>query len=114
MAERMKATVRSFAVDHTPLLTAPQKVVDIIVDAAKTTLLKWKTRSCEYRRRRPQIDREHRVPEAADSMAFAAWKKFGRAEARPRGQISLALIEPGCRLEGREQKLTGERPGIER
>jgi pimeloyl-ACP methyl ester carboxylesterase len=30
MAERMKATVRSFAVDHTPLLTAPDKVVDII------------------------------------------------------------------------------------
>jgi len=30
MAERMKA-------DHTPLLTAPQKVVDIKVHAAKTT-----------------------------------------------------------------------------
>jgi pimeloyl-ACP methyl ester carboxylesterase len=38
MAERMKATVRSFAVDHTPLLTAPDKVVDIIVEAAKATL----------------------------------------------------------------------------
>jgi hypothetical protein len=25
MAERMKATVRSFAVDHTPLVTAPDK-----------------------------------------------------------------------------------------
>jgi pimeloyl-ACP methyl ester carboxylesterase len=35
MAERMKATVRSFPVDHTPLLTAPDKVVDIIVEAAK-------------------------------------------------------------------------------
>ncbi len=38
MAERMKATVRSFAVDHTPLLTAPDKVVDIIVEAARATL----------------------------------------------------------------------------
>jgi len=38
MAERMKATVRSFAVDHTPLLTAPDKVVDIIVEAVRATL----------------------------------------------------------------------------
>jgi len=38
MAERMKATVRSLAVDHTPLLTAPDKVVDIIVEAAEATL----------------------------------------------------------------------------
>lgn len=38
MAERMKATVRSFAVDHTPLLTPPDKVVDVIVEAAETTL----------------------------------------------------------------------------
>jgi pimeloyl-ACP methyl ester carboxylesterase len=38
MAERMKATVRSFAVDHTPLLTAPDKVVDIILEAAIATL----------------------------------------------------------------------------
>ena len=38
MADRMKATVRSFAVDHTPLLTAPRKVVDIILEAAKATL----------------------------------------------------------------------------
>jgi pimeloyl-ACP methyl ester carboxylesterase len=38
MAERMKATIKSFAVDHTPLLTAPGKVVDIILDAAKETL----------------------------------------------------------------------------
>jgi len=34
----MKTTVRSFAVDHTPLLTAPDKVVDIILEAAKATL----------------------------------------------------------------------------
>jgi pimeloyl-ACP methyl ester carboxylesterase len=38
MAERMRATVRSFAVDHTPLLTAPGKVVDIILEATKATL----------------------------------------------------------------------------
>ncbi|MGA9717025.1 MAG: alpha/beta hydrolase [Acidobacteriaceae bacterium] len=38
MAERMKATVRSFPVDHTPLLTAPNKVVDIILEAANATL----------------------------------------------------------------------------
>jgi len=38
MAERMKAAVRSFAVDHTPLLTAPDKVVEIILEAAKATL----------------------------------------------------------------------------
>ena len=38
MAGRMKATVRSFPVDHTPLLTAPDKVVDIILEAANATL----------------------------------------------------------------------------
>jgi pimeloyl-ACP methyl ester carboxylesterase len=38
MAERMNATVRSFAVDHTPLLTAPDKVVDVILEAAEATL----------------------------------------------------------------------------
>ena len=38
MAERMKATVRSFAVDHTPLLTAPDKVAEIIREAAQATL----------------------------------------------------------------------------
>jgi pimeloyl-ACP methyl ester carboxylesterase len=38
MAERMKATIRSFPVDHTPLLTAPDKVVDIILEAARMTL----------------------------------------------------------------------------
>jgi pimeloyl-ACP methyl ester carboxylesterase len=37
MAERMKATVKSFAVDHTPMLTAPDKVVDIILEAANGT-----------------------------------------------------------------------------
>jgi pimeloyl-ACP methyl ester carboxylesterase len=38
MAERMKATVRSFQVDHTPLLTAPDKVANIILEAAEATL----------------------------------------------------------------------------
>lgn len=33
MAERMKARVRSHPVDHTPLVTAPQVVVDIIREA---------------------------------------------------------------------------------
>lgn len=38
MAKRMKATIRSIAVDHTPLLTAPDKVADIIREAAQATL----------------------------------------------------------------------------
>jgi pimeloyl-ACP methyl ester carboxylesterase len=38
MAERMKATVRAFAVDHTPLLTAPDKVVETILEAAQAKL----------------------------------------------------------------------------
>lgn len=38
MATRMHATLRSFAVDHTPLLTAPDKVADIIREAAGQTL----------------------------------------------------------------------------
>jgi pimeloyl-ACP methyl ester carboxylesterase len=38
MAERMKATVRSYAVDHTPLLTAPDKVAEIILEAAQAML----------------------------------------------------------------------------
>jgi pimeloyl-ACP methyl ester carboxylesterase len=38
MAERMKATVRTFAVDHTPLLTAPEMVADVILEAARATL----------------------------------------------------------------------------
>ena len=33
MAERMGTTTRSLAVDHTPLLSAPKKVVDIILEA---------------------------------------------------------------------------------
>lgn len=33
MAKRMGATTRSLPVDHTPLLSAPQRVVDIIMEA---------------------------------------------------------------------------------
>ena len=33
MAKRMGATTRSLAVDHTPLLSAPKRVVDIILEA---------------------------------------------------------------------------------
>ena len=36
MAERMKATVRAHAVDHTPIVTAPSVVVDIIKDAIRS------------------------------------------------------------------------------
>lgn len=36
MAQRMGATTRSFAVDHTPLLTAPDKVVDILIEADRS------------------------------------------------------------------------------
>jgi pimeloyl-ACP methyl ester carboxylesterase len=38
MAERMGASVRSFAVDHTPLLTAPEKVVELIAAAAQAAI----------------------------------------------------------------------------
>jgi pimeloyl-ACP methyl ester carboxylesterase len=39
MAERMAAKVRIHRVDHTPLLTAPELVVDIIREAAGETLI---------------------------------------------------------------------------
>lgn len=35
MAERMGARARALPVDHTPLVTAPEDVVDIILDAAR-------------------------------------------------------------------------------
>ena len=38
MAERMRATIRSFPVDHIPLLTAADKVVEVILEAAQSTL----------------------------------------------------------------------------
>lgn len=38
MAGRMKAQVRSHAVDHTPLVTAPEAVTDIIVEAVRSVV----------------------------------------------------------------------------
>ena len=43
MANRMQAHTHAFAVDHTPLLTAPEKVVEIIIAAAEETL-SWQPR----------------------------------------------------------------------
>ena len=36
MAERMKATIRSHAVDHAPIVTAATAVVDVIRDAIRS------------------------------------------------------------------------------
>ena len=36
MAERMNAKIRAHAVDHTPIVTAPKTVVDIIREAIRT------------------------------------------------------------------------------
>ena len=36
MAERMKAKIKAHAVDHTPSITAPRTVVDIIRDAIRS------------------------------------------------------------------------------
>ena len=38
MAKRMQSSAHSFAVDHTPLLTAPDKVIEVIMAAAHETL----------------------------------------------------------------------------
>ncbi len=38
MAERMGATIRSHPVDHTPMYTAPNVVVDVVLEAARQTL----------------------------------------------------------------------------
>ncbi|WP_428489522.1 hypothetical protein [Rhodopila sp.] len=35
MAERMKARITSCAADHTPLVTAPDAVAEIILDAVR-------------------------------------------------------------------------------
>lgn len=40
MADRMGATIRSHAVDHTPMHTAPNLVVDIVLEAARETIRK--------------------------------------------------------------------------
>ena len=39
MADRMGANVRSMRIDHTPMLTAPDLVIDLILEAAGETLL---------------------------------------------------------------------------
>src|SRR6516164_10204003 len=36
LADRMKATIRAHKVDHTPSVTAPRPVVDIIMEAVQT------------------------------------------------------------------------------
>jgi hypothetical protein len=38
MANRMGASVRSQRVDHTPMYTEPDLVVDVILEAARETL----------------------------------------------------------------------------
>ena len=38
MAERMRARTHTFAADHTPLLTAPERVVEVIMAAGQETL----------------------------------------------------------------------------
>jgi pimeloyl-ACP methyl ester carboxylesterase len=40
MAERMGATIRSHAVDHTPMHTAPNLVVDVVLEAAREAIRK--------------------------------------------------------------------------
>ena len=40
MADRMGATIRSHKVDHTPMYTAPDLVVDTILAAVRETLPK--------------------------------------------------------------------------
>jgi hypothetical protein len=40
MAERMKARVHSHPIDHTPLVTAPAVVVDIIREAIGATTVR--------------------------------------------------------------------------
>jgi hypothetical protein len=36
MAERMKAEIRPHSVDHTPSVTAPKLVADVIMEAARS------------------------------------------------------------------------------
>jgi pimeloyl-ACP methyl ester carboxylesterase len=38
MAERMGAKIRTYSVDHSPMYTEPQLVIDIILEAARATL----------------------------------------------------------------------------
>ena len=36
MAQRMKATLRRLDVDHTPIATAPDRVVELLLEAGKS------------------------------------------------------------------------------
>jgi pimeloyl-ACP methyl ester carboxylesterase len=38
MADRMGATIRSHAADHTPMYTAPNLVVDVVLEAARRAI----------------------------------------------------------------------------
>ena len=38
MAERMAATIRSHAVDHSPMYTAPNVVVDVVLEAVEEAI----------------------------------------------------------------------------
>jgi hypothetical protein len=38
MADRMNAKIRSHKVDHSPMLTAPDLVVEVILEAAHETI----------------------------------------------------------------------------
>ena len=50
MAARMNARMRSLPVDHTPLVTAPQAVTDIILDAAREAAERRTDLKCRYRK----------------------------------------------------------------
>jgi hypothetical protein len=39
MAQRMRAKVRSHPVDHSPMYSSPQVVIDVILEAAHQTLI---------------------------------------------------------------------------
>ena len=43
MAERMGANIRSMRVDHSPMYTAADSVIDVILEAARATLLREKS-----------------------------------------------------------------------
>jgi hypothetical protein len=40
MADRMGATIRSHAVDHTPMYTAPNLVIDVVLEATRQAIRK--------------------------------------------------------------------------
>ena len=44
MADRMGAKVRSRDVDHTPMYTEPNLVIDVILEAPRETLSRWRVR----------------------------------------------------------------------